>query len=183
MEEFFWLFVAYSFAGFLLEVAFARLTRAEKQDRKCLLLLPLCPVYGLGAIVVLSLAPFTGGRTLPLFLLGGAAATCVEFCYDLLCERLLHVRFWDYSQFPANLHGRICPLFALFWGLLSVLTVNWLHPALIPVLARLPGWALPPAAALVGLDLLLSLVLLRRTGDTACLCWYRRLPGLSRQRA
>lgn len=183
MKELFWLFFTYSFAGFLLEVAFARLTRAEKQDRKCLFLLPLCPVYGLGAIVVLALSPLAGGRPLLLFLLGGAAATCVEFCYDLLCDRLLHVRFWDYSQFPANLNGRVCPLFALFWGLLSVLTIKGIQPALAASLPLLPAWLTIPIAALVALDLAYTLVLLRRTGSTDSLRWYRRLPGLPHQRA
>ena len=31
----FWYFVIYSFLGFLTEVAFARLTRNPKRDRKC----------------------------------------------------------------------------------------------------------------------------------------------------
>ena len=50
-----WNFYLYSFFGFLLEVVYARLTRAKKRDRKCRLLLPLCPVYGLGAAVLSAL--------------------------------------------------------------------------------------------------------------------------------
>ena len=50
-----WYFIIYSFCGFLLEVAFARAIRHPKRDRKCLLLLPLCPVYGLGMLAVLAL--------------------------------------------------------------------------------------------------------------------------------
>ena len=46
----FWYFVIYSFLGFCIEVVFARLTDQKKRDRKCLYLLPLCPVYGLGAV-------------------------------------------------------------------------------------------------------------------------------------
>ena len=42
-----WLFWTYSFLGYLLEKAFAWLTRSPQQVRKCFLLLPLCPVYGL----------------------------------------------------------------------------------------------------------------------------------------
>ena len=49
MAELFWQFLIYSFFGFLLEVVFARVTRAGKQDRKCMVLLPLCPVYGVGS--------------------------------------------------------------------------------------------------------------------------------------
>lgn len=65
--EWIWYFIWYSFLGFLLEVGYARWT-GGRRDRKCLLLLPLCPVYGLGACAVLLLppvgagaAPFAGG--------------------------------------------------------------------------------------------------------------------------
>lgn len=52
--EWFWYFLFYSFLGFLLEVGYAWWTGGPL-DRKCLLLLPLCPVYGLGACTVLLL--------------------------------------------------------------------------------------------------------------------------------
>ena len=53
MDQFFSTFFLYSFLGFLIEVAYTRLCHHPKQDRKCLLFLPLCPVYGLGALAVL----------------------------------------------------------------------------------------------------------------------------------
>ena len=57
MAEWFWYFVLYSFVGFVLEVLFARVTGNPKRDRKCHLFLPLCPVYGLGAVLILLLPP------------------------------------------------------------------------------------------------------------------------------
>ena len=57
MADFFWYFFLYSFVGFLFEVVYARATHSPKQDRKCLYLLPLCPVYGLGAVLSLLLPP------------------------------------------------------------------------------------------------------------------------------
>ena len=50
-----WYFWIYSFLGYLLEKLFAKVTHAEKQCRKCFLLLPMCPVYGLGMLAVLAL--------------------------------------------------------------------------------------------------------------------------------
>ena len=50
-----WYFWIYSFLGYLLERAFAAVTHAEHQGRRCFLLLPLCPVYGLGMLAVLAL--------------------------------------------------------------------------------------------------------------------------------
>ena len=46
----FWYFLIYSFLGFLVEVAYVRLVGGVKRDRKCRLVLPICPVYGLSLI-------------------------------------------------------------------------------------------------------------------------------------
>ena len=40
----FWLFLLYSFGGYVLEKLYAAARRSPHQVRKCFLLLPLCPV-------------------------------------------------------------------------------------------------------------------------------------------
>ena len=62
MVRWFWYFVLYSFFGFLLEVAFARATHNPKRDRKCFYFLPLCPVYGFGALLILGAAELAACR-------------------------------------------------------------------------------------------------------------------------
>ena len=52
-----WYFWIYSFLGWILERAYAFLVQSGRQERRCLLLLPLCPVYGLGMLAVLALPP------------------------------------------------------------------------------------------------------------------------------
>lgn len=73
MFRWFWYFVFYSLCGFGCEVLFSRLT-GGRRDRKGMLLLPLCPVYGLGACAILLLPPVVRAHTMPLFFLGGLAA-------------------------------------------------------------------------------------------------------------
>ncbi|MFR1617849.1 MAG: putative ABC transporter permease [Dysosmobacter welbionis] len=48
MSLWLWTFWTYSFLGYLLERGYAIATHADRQARKCFLLLPMCPVYGLG---------------------------------------------------------------------------------------------------------------------------------------
>lgn len=55
MSLWLWTFWTYSFLGYLLERGYAIATHADRQARKCFLLLPMCPVYGLGALAVLAL--------------------------------------------------------------------------------------------------------------------------------
>ena len=51
MSRWFLYFLTYSFLGYCLEKLFARAVRSPERVRKCLLLLPLCPVYGLAMTV------------------------------------------------------------------------------------------------------------------------------------
>ena len=107
---------------------------------------------------------------------GHAACTAVEYLTSLFYEKVFRVSFWDYSHLPGNLGGRVCPLFALFWGILALVVLYLIHPAAAWLAARIPLWALPPAAVLLGADTLLTARLLRRSGDPAVLRWYAGLP-------
>ena len=168
----FWPFLLYSFLGFLFEISFARLIRHPKRDRKCHLVLPVCPVYGFGALAILAL-PGWVKTSPPLLYLGGAlTATAVEWTLGLLYEKFA-VPFWDYSALPCNLQGRVCLLFSLFWGLLALPLVYWVQPWLGPQLALIPDGVTIPAALFYLGDAATSLFLLRRQG-TEGLRWYVR---------
>ena len=167
----FWNFLTYSFLGFILEVIYARATGGQR-DRKCFLLLPLCPVYGLGACAILSLPDGVLRSPGLLFLFGGLTATGAEYLTALLYEKGFGISFWDYHGLPGNLHGRVCLPFSLVWGILSLPLVYWLHPLLLPLFSAIPapvGWA-----ALVTLlsDGVVSALLLKRTGSRTSLRWY-----------
>ena len=169
----FWSFMAYGFAGFLLEVAFARLT-GGRTDRKGLLVLPLCPVYGAGACLILALTAPVRAHPPAVFALGTLAATAAEYLAALWHEKALGVSFWDYGGLPGDLHGRVCLPFSLAWGALSLGLVYRVHPALSPWLAQIPapaGWL---ALATLLTDGLFTAALLRTTGDTASLRWYEK---------
>ena len=166
-----WSFIIYSFCGFLLEVAFARVAGCVKQDRKCLLLLPLCPVYGLGACLILLAAPLVRS---PLWVLaaGGLAATAAELAFGLFYRFGLGVEFWNYTGLRGSVGGLICPAFSLCWGVLALVLVYLVHPALAPLVERIPAGLAPPVLILLGADALVSGVALRRTGGTEVLRWY-----------
>ena len=125
----FWYFLIYSFLGFLVEVAYVRLVGGVKRDRKCRLVLPICPVYGLGALAILLLPPLVRDSLPLLFPAAALVCTAVEYVTGLFYEKVFRVSFWDYSHLPLNLGGRVCLLFALFWGVLALLVLHVIHPA------------------------------------------------------
>lgn len=172
--ELFWYFIIYSFLGFLLEVAFARLVEAEKKDRKCFALLPLCPVYGFGALAILLLPPWVRQSGPLLIVAGGLAATGAEYLMAVFYEKVLGVAFWDYSHMRFNIRGRVCPVFSLFWGLLAALLVCRIHPGVMTLAALLPPPLAPWVMLLLAADSAYTISLLRVTKDTGSLRWYAK---------
>ena len=181
MAEWFWYFVCYSLIGFVLEVLFARVIRNPKKDRKCLYFLPLCPVYGFGAVLILLLPPAVRQNPWLLFPCAALTATAAEHLLGLFYERVAKVQFWDYSHLPLNVGGKVCLLFTAMWGALAMGLVYWVHPWVALLVSRIPGWLTLPAVLFLGLDIFFTLYVLRRERSTDALLWYKRLGNRRRQ--
>lgn len=167
----FWYFLIYSFFGFLLEVSLCPDHRGISGTQMSVGAASM-PVYGLGACAILLLAPVKGFPP-AVFLLGGLAATAVEYGVSLFYEKALKVSFWDYRGLPGSIHGRICMPFSLAWGVLALPLIYWVHPALAPLVQAIPGPVSLSAVTAVGADSLISLALLAQTHDRSCLEWRR----------
>ena len=170
-----WNFILYSFFGFLLEVAYARAT-GGRGDRKSLLVLPLCPVYGVGACLILLLPRTVIQNPFTLFLLGGLAATAAEYGMAILYERGLGVSFWDYTGLPGSIQGKICLPFSLALPL-----IYFVHPAVARLTALIPPGVTWTAAATVAADMAVSGVLMKVTGNRDCLRWYQKRAEKARE--
>lgn len=161
-----WRFWTYSFLGYLLEKGFAAATHAEKQGRKCRLLLPLCPVYGLGVLAVLALPPELTDSFWELALWGGLAATAVEYAVHWWYDWVLGVWFWDYSAVAWNLRGRVCLPFSVVWSVLLAVALPPLERVLTPLLSSIPPRATYVMLLVFTADTVSSWQFLRRTHDT-----------------
>lgn len=176
MSYWFWLFIMYSFFGYCLEKVFAYAIHSPRQVRKCFLLLPLCPVYGLSMVSVL----LTGEPLLPFWievLLYGSICTLVEYAVHIFYDKVFHIRFWDYSDRSIHLSGRICPHFSLVWGILSALAVQYLQPVIASIAGSITPEVTFAAWLLLALDTVLTATLLYRFHNTELLS----LPALLAQ--
>ncbi len=108
-----------AFAGWLIEVAY-RSFHQKRFVNAGFLSGPFLPIYGLGALFVLSLDPLVEGlHPLVRFAAYGLVLTAVEYAIGALSEKLFGLVLWDYSQNRLNLHGRVCMLFSLFWAAIA----------------------------------------------------------------
>ena len=167
--EWFWLFLFYSFFGYLLERLFAVLTRSPRRVRKCFLLLPLCPVYGLAMVIFLSMTDLDRVGGWDLILRGGIISTVVEYLVHVFYDAVFGVAFWDYSKVPGNVWGRVCLPFAAAWGLLSAGAALWLQPVLRQLADVMPMALTYSLLLLLTADSVLSAGLLLRYHDTEML--------------
>ena len=167
----FWLFILYSFAGYGLEKLFAAATASPQRVRKCFLLLPLCPVYGLGMLAVLALPERVTDTGWKLGIYGALAVTAVEFAVHWLYEKLLGVRFWDYSPVKGDVAGRVCLPFSVVWGVLVVLTVRFIHPWVAALALLVPRWLSYAMLPVLTADAFFSALVLRRSGDVSLMGW------------
>ena len=53
-------------------------------------------------------------------MIGGAFITLSEFLFGVIFNIWLGMRVWDYSKFPLNIMGQVCPPFFAAWVLLSL---------------------------------------------------------------
>ncbi len=163
MSAYFLLFVFYSFLGWCLEKLFAAAIRSPQRHRKCYLLLPLCPVYGLAMLAVVALIPAEMDFWVRA-MLGGLLCTAVEYAVHWFYQKFFSVAFWDYSDLPGALDGRVCPQFAAAWGVLSALAVTRLQPGLMFLAAKTPPLAAYALWLLLVTDSVFTCSVLRRYG-------------------
>lgn len=166
MKEYLWSFWLFSFLGYLLEKGYARATASPRQNRKCFILLPLCPVYGVAVTAVLWMEPALRGHPLAFSAACALLPCAVEYALHWYYERCFHVRFWDYRTQPMQLHGRICLRFALVWTVLMPPAVRLIAPWMLPRLAALPPWVGFAVWMVFAADGMLSRLWLWRCRDT-----------------
>ncbi|MDO4555481.1 MAG: cardiolipin synthase [Lachnospiraceae bacterium] len=127
-------FFIYSFLGWCLEVAAAAI-RTEKFVNRGFLNGPLCPVYGVGIVSMTVL--LTRWESKELMVLVGAAliGAVLEYGTGYLLERLTNIKWWDYSNQPFHLHGRISLISVAAWGFGGVifLKVNKIVYGIVPI--------------------------------------------------
>ena len=133
------LFFFYSAAGWLLESIYCSIGE-KKIINRGFLTGPVCPIYGVAAVVmtVLIYNPFKD-RPLLIFLLGIIFCDIVEYITSFIMEKLFAARWWDYTYEFLNINGRICLKHSLYWGVISVVFVRVIHPAVDKLYNRING--------------------------------------------
>lgn len=134
-------FYIYCFIGWVFESTYVSL-KEKKIINRGFLRLPMLPLYGTGAIMMLWLSLPVKDNLVLVFCAGVVAATILEYVTGYFMELLFKVRYWDYSNAKFNLHGYICLGSSLVWGVLTILLTEVVHQTVEHLVESLPAAAL-----------------------------------------
>lgn len=121
-------FIIYSVAGYVIETIFGIITKGTWESRQSFLYGPFCAIYGLGAAVMIIFLHKYSKKYTRLFIGGFIVGSIVEYLVSWIGEILLGVKWWDYSDMPLNINGRICVYFSIFWGFLALYLIASFNP-------------------------------------------------------
>ena len=135
IAQYFVEFMFYSFLGWVWESIYCTAKEKKWADRG-FLFGPICPIYG--SCVVVASAVFSSIDVLnsPSFPIWGIFILCyigsavAEFATSWVLEKRFNARWWDYSELPLNIQGRICVPVSIAFGLAGVAVVKFLIPAI-----------------------------------------------------
>ena len=132
MERYFvlekWLafFFIYSFLGWCIDSTIVSVSKRKLTNRG-FLKGPILPLYGFGALTIILSTLIVADNAFLVYICGMIAATALEYITGAGMEAIFNMKYWDYSNKRFNIHGYICLSSSLFWGVLSVLLVKFIH--------------------------------------------------------
>ena len=133
-------FFIFGFAGWCMEVAL-KYHKYHRFINRGFLTGPILPIYGFGVVlitvVVGNLASVESGVVMT-FAMSMVICGIVEYLTSFVLEKIFHARWWDYSQKPMNLNGRVWIGNLILFGLAGVAIIHIVNPVLFSALDRIP---------------------------------------------
>lgn len=137
------LFIIYSFMGWVYETIFCTI-KGGKWENRGFLYGPICPIYGTGSIAISAIMKLTIESQIELiwwqiFLISVVGSAVLEYVTSWALEKLFHAIWWDYSNLPLNLQGRISLFTSLGFGLGGLLIVYIIAPYTVNCVEFIPS--------------------------------------------
>lgn len=133
------LFIIGSFLGDITETIFCRITAGVWMSRSSLVWGPFSVVWGLAlAAGTLLMYSYRNRSESFLFIFGTLIGGAYEYSCSVFTEICYGTVFWDYSNIPFNLGGRINLLYCFFWGIAAVIWLKVCYPLFSKWIEKIP---------------------------------------------
>lgn len=134
-----WIFFLGAFLGDITETIFCWITTGELMSRSSVVYGPFSLVWGIGvAGITMLLYRYRNKEDRYIFLAGTFLGGAYEYICSVFTEICFGTVFWDYSDIPFNLGGRINLLFCFFWGIAALVWMKLFYPFFSKWIERIP---------------------------------------------
>lgn len=124
--RYFILFIIYSFIGWLFEV-FLTIVKEHKYVNRGFLIGPIVPIWGTGAILISLILKEKDG-IFNLLVSSAFIGTFLEYLVNVIMEKIFKARWWDYSNLPFNINGRVWLGSSILFGVGGMCVVLYFNP-------------------------------------------------------
>ena len=128
LHQIVWYFFIFSIFGMIMENIFCFISTRNIESRKGFIIGPFCPIYGIGAIILLILLGKQKNKWYNILLGGMFIGSAFEYISSYIIQALYSIKFWDYKNYFLNINGRTALIYAIYWGILSLLLIYFLEP-------------------------------------------------------
>lgn len=123
-------FLIYSFLGWVYETLYCSVKAGHFVSRG-FLYGPFIPIYGICIVASVLLLSDRGFGNISLFFICSVIASALEYFTSIWMELIFGRRWWDYSNQPFNIHGRVCLGAAIVFGGFGVFIIKYFHPTMV----------------------------------------------------
>lgn len=128
-EKYIFYFIIFSLFGWVWEVMF-HILETFKFANRGMYYGPWIPIYGFGGLTIVLLLNLFRKKPIMVFLLSGLFCGLIEYFTGWMIEATRGYKWWDYSEYLFNLHGRICLYSILGFGLIGLILIEYILPKL-----------------------------------------------------
>lgn len=128
-----------AFLGDIVETIFCYLKYGEIMSRSSVVYGDFSIVWGFGCVLLtVILYQYRDRSDRFIFIYGTLLGGAYEYICSVLSEMVFGTVFWDYSNIPFNLGGRINLLYCFFWGFAAVIWMKGLYPFFSKWIEKIP---------------------------------------------
>ncbi len=145
ISRYFIYFIIYGFLGWIYETIFCTI-KASKWDNRGFLFGPILPIYGVGGAILTILSDMLSGGLVvynytwwQVFLISFFGSIILEYVTSWALEKMFHAYWWDYSNMPLNINGRVCLPYSICFGVAGLLIVY----IMVPFIKDITSWISP----------------------------------------
>lgn len=150
-------FIVYSFFGWVME-SIIKTVIQKKPVNSGFLYGPFCPIYGFGAIIMFLFLESFKDKPVLLFVIGFTILSSWEYLVGWSLEKIFKTKYWDYSENKFNIKGRVCLLNSIFWGILGLVFINYIHPIVAQKLALMPQNMIIYITIILSISIIIDLI-------------------------